>query len=126
MTGGPGCSSELAVFFEQGPYRLSNGEVVLNPQAWNNIANVIFIDQPVGTGFSYADSESEYVKNEKQVGAYVCRVALLSSASLLSELYDCIFRDMYEFMQKFYMQFPQYKANDFIVTGESYAGHYVG
>lgn len=80
MTGGPGCSSELAVFFEQGPYRVTNGAVELNPHAWNNIANVIFIDQPVGTGFSYADSESEYVKNENQVGAYVCGVALLSLA----------------------------------------------
>jgi serine carboxypeptidase-like clade 4 len=103
MTGGPGCSSELAIFFEQGPYRFdSNGTVVSNAYAWNSVANVLFVDQPVGTGFSYADHNDDYVRNEDQVA-----------------------EDMYEFLQTFYKDFPQYKDLDFYVTGESYAGHYV-
>jgi serine carboxypeptidase-like clade 4 len=103
MTGGPGCSSELAIFFEQGPYRFNaNGDVVSNAYAWNSVANVLFVDQPVGTGFSFADHADDYVTGEDEVA-----------------------EDMYQFLQAFYKQFPQYQHLDFFVTGESYAGHYV-
>jgi serine carboxypeptidase-like clade 4 len=103
LTGGPGCSSELAVFYEQGPYRIDqNGGITKNLHAWNSIANVLFVDQPVGTGFSYADKNDAYVKSEDQVA-----------------------EDMWEFLQAFMAQFPQYATLDFFVTGESYAGHYV-
>jgi carboxypeptidase C (cathepsin A) len=104
MTGGPGCSSELAIFFEQGPYRMDmeTGDISMNAFAWNAAANVLFVDQPVGTGFSYADNPDDYVTGEDQVA-----------------------EDMYEFLQAFYKQYPQYQKLDFFVTGESYAGHYV-
>ena len=103
LTGGPGCSSELAVFYEQGPYRLGkDGSVSTNPHSWTEIANVLFVDQPVGTGFSYADDSAAYVKSEEGVAT-----------------------DMWEFLQTFMKQFPQYSKLDFFVTGESYAGHYV-
>ena len=36
LTGGPGCSSELALFQENGPYKLdSHNNIVLNPYSWN-------------------------------------------------------------------------------------------
>eukprot|EP01043_Picozoa_sp_COSAG02_P004218 COSAG02_NODE_108_length_36286_cov_19.437478_21_plen_802_part_00 len=103
LTGGPGCSSELAVFYEQGPYRLDKeGNVKINPHSWTEIANVLFVDQPVGTGFSFADNSDAYVKTE-----------------------DGVATDMWEFLQTFMVEFPQYAQLDFYVTGESYAGHYV-
>lgn len=55
MTGGPGCSSEVALFGENGPCSVNeNGNGTdLNPSSWNQHANLLYIDQPAGTGFSY-------------------------------------------------------------------------
>ncbi len=66
MTGGPGCSSELAIFYENGPMRLDGGKPVKNEDSWNNKANLLFIDQPIGTGYSKGDS-SDMVKSEEEV-----------------------------------------------------------
>jgi len=76
--------------------------VTINQYAWNSVANVIFVDQPVGTGWSYADHPDDYTHNEQQVA-----------------------EDMYEFLQTFFSTYPQYSKANFYVTGESYAGHYV-
>ncbi|CEO97689.1 hypothetical protein PBRA_005803 [Plasmodiophora brassicae] len=47
LTGGPSCSSEMAIFYESGPYRLdSNGNAIENPYSWNNQATIVFVDQP--------------------------------------------------------------------------------
>jgi len=101
MTGGPGCSSELALFFENGPFTVeSNGTLLPNPYSWNKFANLLYIDQPVGTGFSYANED--YVTNEEQVGV-----------------------EMFTFLTKFFVMYPQYAKNDFYIVGESYGGHYV-
>jgi cathepsin A (carboxypeptidase C) len=37
LTGGPGCASELAVFYENGPFTI-NDDLTLkkNPDSWNN------------------------------------------------------------------------------------------
>eukprot|EP01112_Ceratiomyxa_fruticulosa_P024067 TRINITY_DN954_c0_g1_i1.p1 TRINITY_DN954_c0_g1~~TRINITY_DN954_c0_g1_i1.p1 ORF type:complete len:446 (+),score=64.93 TRINITY_DN954_c0_g1_i1:218-1555(+) len=103
LTGGPGCSGLLALFFENGPYKVNDDlSLSTNPYSWNSKANIIFIDQPVGTGFSYVDENSEYVHNENQVA-----------------------NDLYQFITQFFTQFPQYQNLPFYISGESYAGHYV-
>ena len=38
---------------EIGPYRLKNEKTLMdNPGSWNRYADLLFIDQPVGVGFS--------------------------------------------------------------------------
>ena len=66
MTGGPGCSSELAVFYENGPFRLDGSDVTSNPYGWDAGHNVIFVDQPVNTGFSFTDDPRDDVYSEAQ------------------------------------------------------------
>eukprot|EP00440_Ansanella_granifera_P039442 gb/GFBE01042789.1/.p1 GENE.gb/GFBE01042789.1/~~gb/GFBE01042789.1/.p1 ORF type:complete len:477 (+),score=151.22 gb/GFBE01042789.1/:1-1431(+) len=100
MTGGPGCSSQLALLAENGPCNIGkNGTVDLNPFSWTSKANVIWVDQPSGTGFS---TGLPNVHDE-----------------------DGVAKNMYAFMQAFYEKLPQYKDLDFYIFGESYAGHYV-
>ncbi|KZS92408.1 alpha/beta-hydrolase [Sistotremastrum niveocremeum HHB9708] len=56
--GGPGGSSSLGLFMELGPCRLINGTTTrVNPYAWNERANLIFIDQPIDHGESVASTE---------------------------------------------------------------------
>lgn len=103
LTGGPGCSSELALFLENGPF-IINGTATptLNPYGWNKFANVLYIDQPAGTGFSYVDKPDEYVTNERQIAM-----------------------DLWNMMLEFYKLYPKYDRLDLYIFGESYAGHYV-
>jgi cathepsin A (carboxypeptidase C) len=101
LTGGPGCSSELAIFYENGPMKLEDGEAVKQDISWNNRSNLLYIDQPIGTGFSDADP-ADIPKFEQGVA------------------------DQFEiFIVKFYEKFPAFKGRDLFITGESYAGHYV-
>ncbi|KAK6938560.1 Peptidase S10, serine carboxypeptidase [Dillenia turbinata] len=60
LTGGPGCSVLSAFFYELGPlmfkeveYNGSVPELVVNPNSWTKVASILFVDLPVGTGFSY-------------------------------------------------------------------------
>eukprot|EP01031_Cornospumella_fuschlensis_P045738 gene45738-55982_t len=55
LTGGPGCSSQLALLFENGPCKVSEDGLTTtpNPYSWNNNANILWVDQPAGVGFSY-------------------------------------------------------------------------
>lgn len=105
FTGGPGCSSLTALFFENGPYHFKDdtdpSSIYVNPWSWNEKANLVFIDQPVGTGFSYADANVEE-RDEDEVAA-----------------------DMFLFFQGFYKKHPNLLKSDLYITGESYAGHYI-
>ncbi|XP_068641251.1 serine carboxypeptidase 1-like [Aristolochia californica] len=106
LNGGPGCSSLGAgAMMELGPFRVnSDGKSLYrNNYAWNNVANIIFLESPAGVGFSYSNTTSDYGQSGDK------RTAM----------------DTYTFLVNWLERFPQYKSRDFFITGESYAGHYV-
>ncbi|KAF2816400.1 alpha/beta-hydrolase [Mytilinidion resinicola] len=105
MTGGPGGSSLLAAFTEWGPCLLTadSSSTYYNNHSWVNNANVVFLDQPAGAGFSNTTSEAALVGG-------------LAPGSV----------DFNTFLNLFFTEvFPQYASNDFHIAGESYAGHYI-
>jgi carboxypeptidase D len=55
LQGGPGSPSIIAALGENGPCFVTRDAkgTVLNPWSWNNEVNMLYIDQPVQTGFSY-------------------------------------------------------------------------
>ncbi|KAI4743303.1 alpha/beta-hydrolase [Aureobasidium sp. EXF-12298] len=55
FNGGPGCSSSTGAMLEIGPYRMqSNGTLTYNEGSWAEYGNLLFIDNPIGTGYSFA------------------------------------------------------------------------
>lgn len=90
---------------EQGPFR-PNKDMSLsyNPYSWNTVANMVFIEQPCGVGFSYSSDPDN--------GDYKTDDATAAS-------------DNYKLIQAFFDRFPQYRANDLYITSESYGGHYM-
>ena len=68
FNGGPGSSSFIGFFQENGPYHIirNSSHVALqrNPFSWNQRANYLMIDQPAGTGLSFTDSDACYARTE--------------------------------------------------------------
>lgn len=59
---------------EVGPYRLKDDHTLIdNDGSWHEFANLLFVDQPVGTGFSYVNSDS-YLTELNQVGLSCKRI----------------------------------------------------
>lgn len=55
IQGGPGAPTSISAVNENGPCNLLNNsrDAVNNPWSWNDRVNMLYIDQPVQTGFSY-------------------------------------------------------------------------
>lgn len=67
LTGGPGCASEVALFYENGPFQFdADNNIKSNPYAWNEISNLLYVDQPIGTGFSKGSALND-ARSEKDV-----------------------------------------------------------
>ncbi|XP_057996074.1 serine carboxypeptidase-like 18 [Hevea brasiliensis] len=106
LTGGPGCSVLSAFFYESGPvafdYSNYNGSLPslhLNPFAWTQGINIIYVDAPIGTGFSYSTTQENYYVDDIKSAAQT-----------------------YEFLQKWLFDHPQYLTNQLFIGGDSYSG----
>lgn len=103
FNGGPGCSSVFGFLTENGPFHVNDDGQTLyyNDYSWNQVANVLFLESPAGVGYSYTD-DNTYITNDDETA-----------------------HSNYLAVQSFFSKFPEYQANPFFVTGESYAGIYV-
>ncbi|KAK8587509.1 hypothetical protein V6N12_021997 [Hibiscus sabdariffa] len=79
LNGGPGCSSlGVGAFSETGPFRPNGKVLVRNYYSWNIEANMLYLETPIGVGFSYATNSSSYVAVDDQTtGHYVPQLAQL-------------------------------------------------
>ncbi|KAL7750470.1 Cell death protease [Sorochytrium milnesiophthora] len=69
LNGGPGCSSIEGLLMENGPITVDeNGKATLNPYSWHRHANVLYVDQPVGTGFSFTKGQLVKTQTEARAG----------------------------------------------------------
>ncbi|OQE15927.1 hypothetical protein PENSTE_c026G00942 [Penicillium steckii] len=99
LNGGPGCSSMDGAMMEVGPYRvMDNGTLEYNKGSWDEFANLLFVDQPVGTGFSYVQTKDYLHDLEPLADHFVI------------------------FLEKFFEMFPEYEKDDIYFAGESWAG----
>lgn len=92
----------IGLFQENGPCKFnvgaSNTSPVNNTFSFNNYANMLYIDQPIGVGFSYGNNN---VNSTVTAAPYVWKL-----------------------IQAFYKMLPEYKSRDFGIFTESYGGHY--
>ena len=115
LNGGPGCSSMVGMMLENGPFTISFGandstassagekyNLKYNPYSWSNVSNVLYVEQPIRTGYSIASKGSSLIRTEKQVAS-----------------------DFRGFLLSFQDVFSDYRTADLFITGESYAGAYI-
>jgi serine carboxypeptidase 1 len=97
LQGGPGSSSTGYGNFEiLGPLDL---ELKERDFTWIKTHNVLFVDNPVGTGYSYVDHNKYLTKDNKQIS-----------------------RDLIELLRGFYVEKPEFRTVPLHIFGESYGG----
>lgn len=89
LNGGPGCSSMDGLFLEIGPFRFQDDKTLVeNDGSWHEFANILFLDQPLGTGFSFVDGD-HYIHELDQMAEHVM-----------------------QFLDRFLELFPEYARDD--------------
>jgi carboxypeptidase C (cathepsin A) len=73
FNGGPGCSSVGGGMFQElGPLIPDgNGGLQSNPYSWNRRANMLFVESPVGVGFSFSKNDADYTSSDASTAVRV-------------------------------------------------------
>uniref|UniRef100_A0A8D2KYT3 Carboxypeptidase n=1 Tax=Varanus komodoensis TaxID=61221 RepID=A0A8D2KYT3_VARKO len=103
LNGGPGCSSVAGFLTEHGPFTVQpdGASLEYNDYAWNKLGHMLYLESPVGVGYSYSDSQ-DYRTNDTEVA----RVNYLA-------------------LKEFLRLYPEHGSRDLYLTGESYGGVYI-
>ncbi|KAF0896567.1 hypothetical protein E2562_025504, partial [Oryza meyeriana var. granulata] len=109
LTGGDRCSVLSALFFEIGPLKLViepyNGDLPrlhYHPYSWTKVASILFVDSPVGAGFSYSRDPKGYDVGDVSASMQLIRL-----------------------LREWFSEHPGYLSNPFYVGGDSYGGKIV-
>lgn len=103
LQGGPGASSLYGLFLENGPVFLNaQNKLEKKKYSWHLDHHVVYIDNPVGAGFSFTENPAGYATNQIDVG-----------------------NNLFSAVRQFFQVFPEIRHNRFYITGESYGGKYV-
>ncbi|KAG2526463.1 hypothetical protein JM18_003867 [Phytophthora kernoviae] len=111
LNGGPGCSSMQGLFLGNSPFKLVDESTIAeNKHSWHHSANLLFVDQPVGTGMSYTRGNN-YRSEETAIA-----------------------EDFYQFVSKFLQRHSEYlsgnsgsmqRSRPVYIFGESHAGRWI-
>ncbi|KAK9058308.1 hypothetical protein SSX86_023149 [Deinandra increscens subsp. villosa] len=101
IPGGPGASGLLPLLEQTGPLHLNSDNLTftLTPDAWTQVASIIYMDMPVGTGFSYSETKEGWTSSD----------TILATQSN-------------EFLKKFLRDHPKFSRNPLYISGSSYNG----
>ncbi|KAJ8453326.1 hypothetical protein Cgig2_008210 [Carnegiea gigantea] len=106
LTGGPSCSTISAIVYEIGPLKFEeiqyNGslpKLVSRQYAWTKMANILFVDLPVGTGFSYAKTPRANYSGDFRTSSHVN-----------------------QFLRKWLVNYPEFISQSLYIGGDSYSG----
>ncbi|XP_026487666.2 venom serine carboxypeptidase-like [Vanessa tameamea] len=103
LQGGPGASSLYGLFTEIGPFVITeDNQIEEIKYSWGKNHSLLFIDNPVGTGFSFTDDDRGFATNQTTIG-----------------------ENLYIALQQFLTMFPELRKAPLTVAGESYAGKHI-
>ncbi|XP_045825336.1 serine carboxypeptidase-like 12 [Trifolium pratense] len=106
LTGGPGCSGFSGLVFEIGPLAFKNEvyngslpNLFLRQHSWTKVSNIIFLDLPAGTGFSYPKTETAVQQSTWK-----------------------LVQNAHQFLRKWLIDHPKFLSNEVYIAGDSYSG----
>jgi len=106
LTGGPGCSSLSGLVYEIGPlafdwegYRGGLPTLLYKPDSWTKVSNIIFVDSPAGTGFSYDPTDNGLPPSDTRV-----------------------VHQLHTFLEMWFDEHRKYLSNPLYIAGDSYSG----
>ncbi|GJE85305.1 peptidase S10 serine carboxypeptidase [Phanerochaete sordida] len=102
LNGGPGVSTIASgLLFENGPciFNTTSWRIEDRPLGWNEKVNIVYLDQPAGTGYSYGAGTTTTLPG--------------------------VAADADAFLQLFLQRFPRYARLPLHIAGESFGGHFV-
>ena len=108
LSGGPGISSmAMGFLYQHGPFTVDFSssdplDTHYRPDNYNEHNHMLYVDNPIGTGFSYTDSPQGFRNDSRQIAD-----------------------DLYELLRQFFLLFPTYRTCRLYVHGVSYAGHFL-